>query len=185
MQSVFSFVLLQEVVTVLQTHHAVQTLPEVGPEFTQAIVQTDISGPITASELTNASLRHSKFTKPDTDLQTRVLAQRDSSADTVNPTSLEPVGVQTVDSGELDSHGGLPASLAQSELQVQSSDDSKDEQAIKQTEDLHLATSHIGHSKTEFTTSQETGRGENSVPPTSVAYTSPPFQGKYFPICVA
>lgn len=168
---------LQEVVTVLQAHHAVQTLPEVGPEFTQAIVQTDISGPITASELTNASLGHAKFAKSDADLQGRVVAQDDNNSDTVDPTNLEAVGVQNVHSTELDSHGGLPSSLTEGELQVESAD-SKDEQGVKQTGELHLAASHIGHSKVVFTTSQQTGRGEDSVISTSAAYTSPPFQGK-------
>lgn len=175
------FVPLQEVVTVLQTHHAVQTLPEVGPEFTQAIVQTDISGPITASELTNAGLAHAKFAKPDADLQARVVPQDHTNPDTVHHSNLEAVGVQTVDSTELDSHGGLPASLTQGDLQGES--DVKDEQTMKQTGELHLAASHIGHSKAEFTSSQQAGRsGENTVTSPSVAYTSPPFQGKCCPI---
>lgn len=175
------FLPLQEVVTVLQAHHAVQTLPEVGPEFTQAIVQTDISGPITASELTNAGLARGKFAKPDADLQARVVPQDDTNPDTVGHTSLEGVGVQTVDSTELDSHSGLPASLTQGDLQVES--DVKDEQTIKQTGELHLAASHIAHSKAEFTPSQQTGRsGENNAASTSVAYTSPPFHGEFCPI---
>lgn len=175
------FLPLQEVVTVLQAHHAVQTLPEVGPEFTQAIVQTDISGPITASELTNAGLARGKFAKPDADLQARVVPQDDTNPDTVDHTSLEGVGVQTVDSTELDSHSGLPASLTQGDLQVES--DVKDEQTIKQTRELHLAASHIAHSKAEFTSSQQTGRsGENNAASTSVAYTSPPFHGEFCPI---
>lgn len=175
------FLPLQEVVTVLQAHHAVQTLPEVGPEFTQAIVQTDISGPITASELTNAGLARGKFAKPDADLQARVVPQDDTNPDTVGHTSLEGVGVQTVDSTELDSHSGLPASLTQGDLQVES--DVKDEQTIKQTGELHLAASHIAHSKAEFTSSQQTGRsGENNAASTSVAYTSPPFHGEFCPI---
>jgi len=167
----------QEVVTVLQAHHAVQTLPEVGPEFTQAIVQTDISGPITASELTNAGLAHAKFAKPDADLQARVVVpQDDTDPGTVDHTSLEAVGVQTVDNTEIDSHSCLPASLTRGNLQVES--DVKDEDTMKQTGQLHLAASHIGHSKTEFTSSQQTGRsGESNVTSTSVAYTSPPFQG--------
>lgn len=175
------FLPLQEVVTVLQAHHAVQTLPEVGPEFTQAIVQTDISGPITASELTNAGLARGKFAKPDADLQARVVPQDDTNPDTVGHTSLEGVGVQTVDSTELDSHSGLPASLTQGDLQVES--DVKDEHTIKQTGELHLAASHIAHSKAEFTSSQQTGRsGENNAASTSVAYTSPPFHGEFCPI---
>ena len=168
---------LQEVVTVLQAHHAVQTLPEVGPEFTQAIVQTDISGPITASELTNARLGHAKFAKSDTDLQARVVPQDDNNVATVHQASLEAVSVQNVDNSKLDSHGSLHASLAQGELHTEPSV-TKDEQVINQTGKLHLAASHIPHSKTVFTSSQQTGRGENSVTSTSVAYTSPPFQGK-------
>lgn len=175
------FVSLQEVVTVLQAHHAVQTLPEVGPEFTQAIVQTDISGPITASELTNAGLAHAKFAKPDADLQARVVVPHDDTdPGTVDHTSLEAVGVQTVDNTEIDSHSCLPASLTRGNLQVES--DVKDEDTMKQTGQLHLSASHIGHSKTEFTSSQQTGRsGESNVTSTSVAYTSPPFQGECFP----
>ena len=164
--------------TVLQAHHAVQTLPEVGPEFTQAIVQTDISGPITASELTNATLAHAKFAKPVADLQARIVVpQDDTNPGTVDHASLEAVGVQTVDSTEIDSHSGLPASLTQGGLRVES--DVKDEETMKQTSELHLAASHIGHSKTEFTSSQQTGRnGENNATSASVPYTSPPFQGE-------
>ena len=162
----------------MQAHHAVQTLPEVGPEFTQAIVQTDISGPITASELTNAGLAHTKFAKPDADLQARVVVpQNDTNQGTGNHASLEAVGVQTVDSSEIDSHSGLPASLTQEDLQVES--DVKEEETMKQTEELHLAVSHMSHSKTEFRSSQQTGgSGENNVTSAAVAYTNPPFQGE-------
>jgi len=176
------FVPLQEVVTVLQAHHAVQTLPEVGPEFTQAIVQTDISGPITASELTNVGIARAKFAKPDADLQARVVVpQDDTIPGTVTHAGIEAVGVQTVDSTEIDSHSVLPASLTQGDLQVES--DVKTEETLKQTGELHLAVSHIGHSKTDFTSSQQTGRGgENNSTSARVAYTSPPFQGEFFPI---
>ena len=170
------FAPLQEVVTVLQAHHAVQTLPEVGPEFTQAIVQTDISGPITASELTNADLTHAKFAKPDADLQARVVVPQDNTNQaTGNHAGLEAVGVQTVDSSEIDSHSGLPASLTQGDLQV----DVKNEETIKQAGELHIAVSHMSHAKTEFTSSHQTGgSGENNVTSATVAYTSPPFQGE-------
>ena len=169
---------LQEVVTVLQAHHAVQTLPEVGPEFTQAIVQTDISGPITASELTNAGLAQAKFAKSDADLQARVVVPQDNTNQgTGNHAGLEAVGVQTVDSSEIDSHSGLPASLTQEDLQVES--DVKEEETMKQTGELHIAVSHMSHAKTEFTSSQQTGRsGENNVTSAAVAYTNPPFQGE-------
>lgn len=172
------FAPLQEVVTVLQAHHAVQTLPEVGPEFTQAIVQTDISGPITASELTNVGLAHAKFAKPDADLQARVVVpQDDTNQATGNHAGLEAVGVQTVDSAEIDSHSGLPASLTQGDLQVESV--VKDEDTMKETGELHLAVSHMSHAKTEFASSQQTGRsGENNVTSATVAYTNPPFQGE-------
>lgn len=113
----------QEVVmttAVLQAHHAVQTLPEVSPEFTQAIVQTDISGPITASEVTNADLIRTAIGKavPEAELQQSAVAQ-DDMPHTVN----EPC----VDSSALDSHGGLTA-----ELQVEGPCD-KGVQSIKQT----------------------------------------------------
>ncbi|KAJ7379344.1 Cyclin-D-binding Myb-like transcription factor 1 [Desmophyllum pertusum] len=161
----------QEVVTVLQAHHAVQTLPEVGPAFTQAIVQTDISGPITASELTNAGLNHTKFTKPGNELQARVVvAQCDARPNTVEQNSLETV--QTVDSSELSggSHSGLPASLTQAELQVEQSS-VKEVQTMKQSSELHLAASHIVHAKTTMTQLQQTGRENNAT------YATPPFQG--------
>lgn len=145
----------QEVVTVLQAHHAVQTLPEVGPEFTQAIVQTDISGPITASELTNAGLSHTKFVKPAADLQTSVVSQGDGSHATVDQTSLE--AVQTVDTRQLGGH----QSLVQDELQVEASN--AKEGGSKQTALPHHPTS---------------GRDEDSnVASTNQAFTSPPFQG--------
>ena len=110
---------------VLQAHHAVQTLPEVSPEFTQAIVQTDISGPITASEVTNADLIHTAIGKavPEAELQQSAVAQ-DDMPHTVN----EPC----VDSSALDSHGGLTA-----ELQVEGPCD-KGVQSIKQTGELLL-----------------------------------------------
>lgn len=41
---------------VLHPHHAVRCLPEVNPELAQAIVQTDISGPIEASHLVQTEL---------------------------------------------------------------------------------------------------------------------------------
>lgn len=145
----------QEVVTVLQAHHAVQTLPEVGPEFTQAIVQTDISGPITASELTNAGLSHTKFVKPAADLQTSVVSQGDGSHATVDQTSLE--AVQTVDTRQLGGH----QSLVQDELQVEASN--AKEGGSKQTALPHHPTSD---------------RDEDSnVASTNQAFTSPPFQG--------
>lgn len=145
----------QEVVTVLQAHHAVQTLPEVGPEFTQAIVQTDISGPITASELTNAGLSHTKFVKPVADLQTSVVSQGDGSHATVDQTSLE--AVQTVDTRQLGGH----QSLVQDELQVEASN--AKEGGSKQTALPHHPTSD---------------RDEDSnVASTNQAFTSPPFQG--------
>lgn len=166
----------QEVVTVLQAHHAVQTLPEVGPEFTQAIVQTDISGPITASELTNVGLAHAKFAKPDADLQARVVVPQDGTNQaTGNHAGLEAVGVQTVDSAEIDTQCGLPASLTQGDLQVEPV--VKDEETMKETGELHIAVSHMSHAKTEFTSSQQTGSGENNVTSATVAYTNPPFQG--------
>lgn len=111
----------QEVImttAVLQAHHAVQTLPEVSPEFSQAIVQTDISGPITASDLANAGLTHSTIAKTDADLQESEVVQDDES-NTVEQTS--------VDSSVLGSHGGLTA-----ELQVEGASD-KEVQTIKQT----------------------------------------------------
>lgn len=145
----------QEVVTVLQAHHAVQTLPEVGPEFTQAIVQTDISGPITASELTSAGLSHTKFVKPAADLQTSVVSQGDGSHATVDQTSLE--AVQTVDTRQLGGH----QSLVQDELQVEASN--AKEGGSKQTALPHHPTSD---------------RDEDSnVASTNQAFTSPPFQG--------
>lgn len=145
----------QEVVTVLQAHHAVQTLPEVGPEFTQAIVQTDISGPITASELTGAGLSHTKFVKPAADLQTSVVSQGDGSHATVDQTSLE--AVQTVDTRQLGGH----QSLVQDELQVEASN--AKEGGSKQTALPHHPTSD---------------RDEDSnVASTNQAFTSPPFQG--------
>lgn len=145
----------QEVVTVLQAHHAVQTLPEVGPEFTQAIVQTDISGPITASELTNAGLSHTKFVKPAADLQTSVVSQGDGSHATVDQTSLE--AVQTVDTRQLGGH----QSLVQDELQVEASN--AKEGGSEQTALPHHPTSD---------------RDEDSnVASTNQAFTSPPFQG--------
>lgn len=145
----------QEVVTVLQAHHAVQTLPEVGPEFTQAIVQTDISGPITASELTSAGLSHTKFVKPAADLQTSVVSQGDGSHATVDQTSLE--AVQTVDTRQLGGH----QSLVQDELQVEASN--AKEGGSEQTALPHHPTSD---------------RDEDSnVASTNQAFTSPPFQG--------
>ena len=107
----------QEVVmttAVLQTHHAVQTLPEVSPEFTQAIVQTDISGPITASELT-----HTVIDKTQTGLPQNEIEQEDE------PNSVEQTSVanSTLDG----SHGGLTT-----ELQVEGVGD-KEVQAVKQT----------------------------------------------------
>ena len=99
---------------VLQTHHAVQTLPEVSPEFTQAIVQTDISGPITASDLT-----HTVIDKTQTGLPQNEIEQEDEAS------SVEQTGVanSTLDC----SHGGLTT-----ELQVEGVDD-KEVQAVKQT----------------------------------------------------
>ena len=142
--------------TVLQAHHAVQTLPEVGPEFTQAIVQTDISGPITASELTSAGLSHTKFVKPAADLQTSVVSQGDGSHATVDQTSLE--AVQTVDTRPLGGH----QSLVQDELQVEASD--AKEGGSKQAALPHHPTS---------------GRDEDSnVASTNQAFSSPPFQGR-------
>ena len=142
--------------TVLQAHHAVQTLPEVGPEFTQAIVQTDISGPITASELTSAGLSHTKFVKPAADLQTSVVSQGDGSHATVDQTSLE--AVQTVDTRQLGGH----QSLVQDELQVEASN--AKEGGSKQTALPHHPTSD---------------RDEDSnVASTNQAFTSPPFQGR-------
>ena len=41
---------------VLHPHHAVRCLPEVNPELAQAIVQTDISGPIEATHLVQTEL---------------------------------------------------------------------------------------------------------------------------------
>ena len=99
---------------VLQTHHAVQTLPEVSPEFTQAIVQTDISGPITASDLT-----HTVIDKTQANLQENEIEQEDE------PSSVEQTSVanSTLDG----SHGGLTT-----ELQVEGVGD-KEVQAVKQT----------------------------------------------------
>ena len=99
---------------VLQTHHAVQTLPEVSPEFTQAIVQTDISGPITASDLT-----HTVIDKTQTGLPQNEIEQEDE------PSSVEQTSVanSTLDG----SHGGLTT-----ELQVEGVGD-KEVQAVKQT----------------------------------------------------
>ena len=99
---------------VLQTHHAVQTLPEVSPEFTQAIVQTDISGPITASDLT-----HTVIDKTQTGLPQNEIEQEDEAS------SVEQTGVanSTLDG----SHGGLTT-----ELQVEGVGD-KEVQAVKQT----------------------------------------------------
>ena len=125
-------------------------------------MQTDISGPITASDLTNAGLGHTKFTKPGGDLQASVTSQDNSNQDTVDQTSLETV--QGVDTRELGSHEGLDASLAQDELQEGSSD-AKEDETIKQTALAH-------HQQTG-------GDEENNVATTSVAYSSPPFQGKY------
>lgn len=99
---------------VLQTHHAVQTLPEVSPEFTQAIVQTDISGPITSSDLT-----HTVIDKTQAGLQENEIEQEDEPS-TVEQTS---VANSTLDS----SHGGLTT-----ELQVEGVGD-KEVQAVKQT----------------------------------------------------
>lgn len=66
---------------VLQAHHAVQTLPEVSPEFSQAIVQTDISGPIT--ELANTELTHTDIGKSvaEAGLQDSEVAQDDTVMD--------------------------------------------------------------------------------------------------------
>ncbi|XP_015761824.1 PREDICTED: cyclin-D-binding Myb-like transcription factor 1 isoform X1 [Acropora digitifera] len=88
----------QEVVmttAVLQAHHAVQTLPEVSPEFSQAIVQTDISGPIT--ELANTELTHTDIGKSvaEAGLQDSEVAQDDT----------------VMDSGTLDSHEDLTADI--------------------------------------------------------------------------
>lgn len=145
----------QEVVTVLQAHHAVQTLPEVGPEFTQAIVQTDISGPITASELTDVSLGHTKFSKPAADLQTSVASQDSGNHEAVDQTSLE--AVQTVDTHQLGDH----QSLVQDELQVEASDAKED--GGKQTALPHHPSSD--------------GDEDGNVASTNQAFTSPPFQG--------
>ena len=92
---------------VLQTHHAVQTLPEVSPEFTQAIVQTDISGPITVIDKTQAGLQENEIEQED-------------EPSTVEQTS---VANSTLDS----SHGGLTT-----ELQVEGVGN-KQVQAVKQT----------------------------------------------------
>lgn len=97
----------QEVVmttAVLQAHHAVQTLPAVSPEFTQAIVQTDISGPITASELANAELTHSDISKsvPEDELQDSEVVQDDL------PNTL---GDTVVNSDTLGSHADLTADI--------------------------------------------------------------------------
>ena len=99
---------------VLQTHHAVQTLPEVSPEFTQAIVQTDISGPITASDL-----MHTVIDKTQANLQDNEIEQEDE------PSCVEQTSVanSTLDG----SHGGLTT-----ELQVEGVGD-KEVQAVKQT----------------------------------------------------
>lgn len=111
----------QEVVmttAVLQAHHAVQTLPEVSPEFTQAIVQTDISGPITASDLANADLAHTAIAKSvsDTELQENEVGQDDVS---------HTVDQSSINGSSLEQHAGLPA-----ELQVEGSGD-KHVQTIK------------------------------------------------------
>lgn len=111
---------------VLQAHHAVQTLPEVSPEFTQAIVQTDISGPITASELANADLAHTAIGKSEPELQDSEVVQQDDIPSTVDDTN--------VDSNVLDSHGGLTA-----EFRVQEADDIKRVQTIKQSGEFHSA----------------------------------------------
>ena len=89
---------------VLQAHHAVQTLPAVSPEFTQAIVQTDISGPITASELANAELTHSDISKsvPEDELQDSEVVQDDL------PNTL---GDTVVNSDTLGSHADLTADI--------------------------------------------------------------------------
>ena len=105
---------------VLQTHHAVQTLPEVSPEFTQAIVQTDISGPITASELANADLTHTAIGKSVAESELR-----DDMPSTVDDTN--------VDSNVLDGHGGVTA-----ELQVEEAGD-KGVQTIKQSGEFYSA----------------------------------------------
>ena len=115
---------------VLQTHHAVQTLPEVSPEFTQAIVQTDISGPITASELANADLTHTAIGKSVAESELR-----DDMPSTVDDTN--------VDSSVLDGHGGVTA-----ELQVEEAGD-KGVQTIKQSGEFYsavmLTTEDDGH----------------------------------------
>ena len=107
---------------VLQAHHAVQTLPEVSPEFTQAIVQTDISGPITASDLANAGLTHSSITKSvsEAEIEDSEVVAGDVSS-TVDQTG--------VDSSALDSHGGLTAELQTGDKELQT---------IKPTGELHL-----------------------------------------------
>jgi len=115
---------------VLQAHHAVQTLPEVSPEFTQAIVQTDISGPITASDLANAELAHTGIAKSvsDAELQENEVVQDDVSH-TVDQTS--------INSSSLEQHAGLPA-----EIQVQGSGD-KHMQTIKTAGEIHLPLTFI------------------------------------------
>lgn len=123
----------QEVVmttAVLQTHHAVQTLPEVSPEFTQAIVQTDISGPITASDLT-----HTVIDKTQTGLPQNEIEQEDE------PSSVEQTSVanSTLDG----SHGGLTT-----ELQVEGVGD-KEVQAVKQTGPAAIAQTLDGKHLTE------------------------------------
>lgn len=101
---------------VLQAHHAVQTLPEVSPEFSQAIVQTDISGPIT--ELANSELTHTDIAKSvaEAGLQDSEVAQDDT----------------VMDSGTLDSHEDLTA-----DIQMEGSCE-KDVPIITQTGKLSL-----------------------------------------------
>ena len=79
------------VVTVLQANHAVQTLPTENPELSQAIVQTDISGPVT---------------------QSRVERHHLSETD-IGPNGLSP--------GEMVTHDGSAGSITGTELMQQGS----------------------------------------------------------------
>ena len=161
---------------VLQAHHAVQTLPEVGPEFTQAIVQTDISGPITASDLSTTGLAH---TVTDADLP-----DGENLPPTVDQTSLE--AVQSVNGAPLEGHVGLSASFPQSELQLVVPSNLKEGSLTADTRQAHLSDAGTNHSAATAVNLNKTEKApnENVQSSPATAFTSPPFHGKLFN-CVA
>ena len=112
-----------------------QTIPEVSPEFTQAIVQTDISGPVTPSDLTTTALSQTEIAGSVTGTELQVTGE-------ATERELSPEDITTVQSAEpgMETHTDISGPINQSDL---SESDVSREDMSKTISDSNSDCSHI------------------------------------------